>query len=245
MRAGTFRSSNGIERDVLRVRDAWYRPSTAPEPLLKGVSMSLVERKLALLVGRSGAGKSTLLHVLAGLYELDRGDVMLHDRKVGMEGRLERVGIVFQFPNRHFVGRDVGEELTFSWPRGWQDGTERRRRARRLRASMEAVGLEHVPLDQPLESFSEGYQRRIAIASQLARKTQVLLMDEPFAGLDWKTKEDLVQLLRGLKKETTILVASHDVREIASIVDDAWEMEDGALAPIPWPPMPGDRRAWY
>lgn len=231
-------------RDLLRSRSmrvdgAWYHPTTSAEPLLRDVTLALPTRGLTLLVGRSGSGKSTLLHLLAGFYEADEGALQVDGRAAGMERRMECVGMVFQFPQRHVLGRTIGEELTFGWPRGWEHASERKKRAEKLQWAMEAVGVDGMALEGRPEDLSDGYKRRLAIAAQLARQPNVLLLDEPFAGLDWRTRKELVQLLRRIKRETSVLVASHDVKEIAPIVDAALEMEQGKVREIAWPPMPG------
>lgn len=176
---------------------------------------------------------------MAGFYEADDGHVQVDGRHAGMETRMECVGLVFQFPQRHVLGRTVGEELTFGWPRGWEHASERNKRAAQLQWAMEAVGVDHLALEGRPEDLSDGYKRRVAIAAQLARQPKVLLLDEPFAGLDWRTRKELVQLLRRIKEKTSVLVASHDVKEIAPIVDAAMEMEHGKLNAMAWPPMPG------
>ncbi len=69
--------------------------------------------------------------------------------------------------------------------------------------------------------------RRVALAVQLVRRPRLLLLDEPLAGLDWRTRGELVSLLAALKQECTVLVVSHDLRELAPLVDAAWEMQPG------------------
>eukprot|EP00244_Chara_vulgaris_P008106 TRINITY_DN3076_c0_g3_i1.p1 TRINITY_DN3076_c0_g3~~TRINITY_DN3076_c0_g3_i1.p1 ORF type:complete len:131 (+),score=20.70 TRINITY_DN3076_c0_g3_i1:36-395(+) len=90
-----------------------------------------------------------------------------------------------------------------------------------------AVGITGISLDTSPRSLSDGYKRRLALAIQLVRLPDVLLLDEPLAGLDWKARGDLVRLLGQLKKDRTIIVVSHDLRELAPLVDRAWQMEMG------------------
>ena len=154
-----------------------------------------------------------------------------------VEARMRSVGLVFQFPERHFLGGDVLEDLTFAWPRDFQHWGERQALAARLQAVMEAVGLTDIPLDIPPSALSGGQQRRLALAVQLVRAPSLLLLDEPLSGLDWRARAEVVELLAKVKERCTLLVVSHDLREIAPLVDAAWRMRGGGrMGPVAWPP---------
>ncbi|KAK9815122.1 hypothetical protein WJX73_008084 [Symbiochloris irregularis] len=139
--------------------------------------------------------------------------------------RRSHVGMLFQFPERHFLGVDIIEELTFAWPQ--QNMAARQALATSLAPVLQATKLEGVPLRQPLSTLSGGQQRRVALAVAIARKPAVLLLDEPLAGLDWRARAEVASVLRDLKKECTMLVVSHDLKELAPLVDCAWEMRRG------------------
>ncbi|CAI7819257.1 unnamed protein product, partial [Closterium sp. NIES-54] len=89
------------------------------------------------------------------------------------------------------------------------------------------VGLMGVALDTNPRALSGGNQRRLALAIQLVRMPELLLLDEPLAGLDWRARADVVRLLAALKRERSILVVSHDLRELAPLVDRSWRMQMG------------------
>jgi len=154
-----------------------------------------------------------------------------------IEERMKQVGLVFQFPERHFLGGDLIQELTFTWPRSFEFWGERQALATKLERVMQAVGLTDIPLHIPPTALSGGQQRRLALAIQLVWQPSLLLLDEPLAGLDWKARAEVVQLLSAIKKECTLLVVSHDLREIEPLVDVAWRMEmGGRLDTVEWPP---------
>lgn len=218
----------------VRLQDVTYQPAGAGAPLLRGVELSLPSRGLALLVGRSGCGKTTLLTLLAGLAEPTSGlaSVGGEDAAAGRHTpaaqRLERVGLVFQFPERHFLAATVSEELTFGWPRGPNAAPLRAQLAQRAQAALAAAGLGALPLRAPLRSLSGGTQRRLALALQLARAPPLLLLDEPLAGLDPGARRALLPLLRAAAATSLVLAVTHDTAELAPLADaGAWRMLPG------------------
>lgn len=218
-----------------------YHPPGSPIPLLTDISLHLQPNSLGLVFGRSGAGKSTLLQLLAGLVEPTTGNISFSGPLVGLntstddalpaQQRTQRAGIVFQFPERHFVGGTLAEELTAGWPMGDTQEGLFARQALAIRASkvLSAVGLDSFPITTRLSALSDGYKRRVALAVQLVRRPELLLLDEPLAGLDWKTRGELVRLLKALKLECTVLVVSHDLRELAPLADASWRMRSGGV----------------
>ncbi|KXZ54876.1 hypothetical protein GPECTOR_4g948 [Gonium pectorale] len=154
-----------------------------------------------------------------------------------VEERMQQVGLVFQFPERHFLGEDLMQELTFTWPRLPQYWGERQILSGKMQQALTAVGLEDIPLNVRPWALSGGQQRRLALAIQLVRQPGLLLLDEPLAGLDWCARQEVVAILKRLKEQCTLLVVSHDLGEIAPLVDVAWRMRiGGTCEPVVWPP---------
>lgn len=220
----------------LEVKDVQYRPPGTQINLLNGVSFSLPEKSFGLIFGQSGSGKTTLLQLLAGLSEPTSGSIYI--QRYTDEGKPsqsqeslvpERVGIVFQFPERYFVADNVLDEVTFGWPRKRGDHQLMEHLALNLQRAFNWVGLNGISLDKDPHSLSGGYKRRLALAIQLAQVPDLLILDEPLAGLDWKARADLVKLLKHLKKELTILVVSHDLKELEDLADRSWRMEMGGV----------------
>jgi len=218
----------------VRARGVGYCPPGLPRPLLQKVDFDLEPNTLGLIYGKSGSGKSTLLQILAGLTEVTDGSIAIarpdevapaHMRP---SERSARAGLVFQFPERHFIGDSIQAELTLTWPRT-VDLFTRQVLTQRLLQALSDTGfdLNRYPLSTDPRTLSDGYKRRLALATQLVRGPGVLLMDEPLAGLDWVARAELVRLLRSLKGSCTLLVVSHDICELAPLVDRAWEMLPG------------------
>ncbi|KAI4366783.1 hypothetical protein MLD38_022610 [Melastoma candidum] len=141
----------------------------------------------------------------------------------------EKVGIVFQFPERYFIADTILDEVTFGWPRQKSSMQLKEQLALKLQRAFSWVGLDRISLDKNPQSLSGGYKRRLALAIQLVDVPDLLILDEPLAGLDWKARADVVKLLKYLKREVTILVVSHDLRELAGLVDQSWKMEMGGI----------------
>ncbi|XP_068472107.1 ABC transporter I family member 11, chloroplastic isoform X2 [Phaseolus vulgaris] len=216
------------------VREVSYQPPGTQLKLLNSVSFSLPEKSFGLIFGQSGSGKTTLLQLLAGISKPTSGSIYI--QKYGDDGNPsqtaeplvpERVGIVFQFPERYFVTDNVLDEVTFGWPRQKGNHHLRENLTLGLQRAINWVGLNGISLDKNPHSLSGGYKRRLALAIQLVQTPDLLILDEPLAGLDWKARADVVKLLKHLKKELTVLVVSHDLREFASLVDRSWRMEMG------------------
>ncbi|KAJ8544999.1 hypothetical protein K7X08_017582 [Anisodus acutangulus] len=183
-----------------------------------------------LIFGRSDSGKTTLLQLIAGLSKPTSGSIYVQTYTDDGEKtkspeplQPERVGIVFQFPERYFVADTVLDEVTFGWPRQKGGLQLRELLASRLQKAITSVGLTGVSLDKDPHSLSGGHKRWLALAIQFKH----IILDEPLTGLDWKARADVAKLLKQLKKELTLLVVSHDLKELASLVDQSLRMEMG------------------
>ena len=130
---------------------------------------------------------------------------------------------MFQFPERHFCGGTILEELRIGHP---ELGTER------VRQALGEVGLEHLSLSAAPYALSGGQQRRLALAVQLIRQPNLLLLDEPTAGLDWSMRRQLVNLLAKLKQDWTLLVVTHDAGDLLAIADYCWTLNHGELISV-------------
>ena len=225
----------------VRLQNVSYAPAGAGSPLLRGVDLALPPRGLALLVGRSGCGKTTLLTLLAGLAEPTGGtasvggDDAAAGRHTPAAARLQRAGLVFQFPERHFLASTEADELTFGWPRGPTAAPLRAQLAARAQAALAAAGLGGLPLRSQLRALSGGTQRRLALALQLARAPPLLLLDEPLAGLDPGARRALLPLLRAAAANGLVLAVTHDTAELAPLATaGAFRMlPGGQLQPAP------------
>ncbi len=208
---------------MLYLKNLVYHPPATPTAILKGINLELPTQKLGLVIGPSGSGKSTFLEIMAGLAEKTSGSVYWRDQDLASEHLQQLCGLVFQFPERHFCGGTILEELRLGHP---ELGSER------IHEALEEVGLSHLSLQTSPHSLSGGQQRRLALAVQLIRQPHLLLLDEPTAGLDWSMRRQLVNLLGRLKTHWTLLIVTHDAGELLQIADSCWSINHGELKSV-------------
>lgn len=208
---------------MLRFKHLIYHPTATPSAILKQVSLELPSQQLGLVIGPSGSGKSTLLEIAAGLAAPTSGEIYWRQQKLKPNNLQELAGLVFQFPERHFCGGTILEELRLGHP---ELGSEQ------VHNALTEVGLEDLSLFTSPQSLSGGQQRRLALAVQLIRQPHLLLLDEPTAGLDWSMRKQLVTLLAKLKQHWSLLIVTHDPAELVSIADRCWTLNHGELVSV-------------
>ncbi|MGL4378607.1 MAG: ABC transporter ATP-binding protein [Microcoleaceae cyanobacterium] len=208
---------------MLYLRNLVYHPAACPTAILQKINLELAPQQMGLIVGRSGSGKSTLLEILAGLATKTSGNICWREQELTSEELQQLGGLVFQFPERHFCGGSILEELRLGHPEI---------SAEQIKDAIAEVGLGHLALNTSPHALSGGQQRRLALAVQLIRQPYLLLLDEPTAGLDWSMRRQLVNLLKKLKEHWTLLVVTHDASDLLGIADRGWTLDHGVLQGI-------------
>lgn len=199
---------------------------------LRGVDMEVSRGQVVGIIGHTGSGKSTLIQHLNGLLRPQHGQVHVLDYdlanpKADMRALRRRVGLVFQFPEAQLFERYVGDDVAFS---PWQMGLRGEELRERVRNAMDGVGLPFAEFkDRPLYSLSGGERRRAALAGVLAVKPEILILDEPTAGLDPRGHADILARIMTLKREwgTTLVIVSHNMDEIARLCDRIYVFSGG------------------
>ncbi len=208
---------------MLALKNLTYHPPATATPILNKINLELAPQELGVIVGTSGSGKTTLLEILAGLANQTGGAIYWRDRELTDINLQQLAGIVFQFPERHFCGGTVLEELRLGHPE---------LDLAKVKAALAEVGLENISLKSSPNDLSGGQQRRLALAVQLIRQPNILMLDEPTAGLDWSMRKQLAKLLAKLKQHWTLLVVTHDPGELIEIADRCWTIDHGNLQSI-------------
>ena len=208
---------------MLYVKNLSYHPPATPEAILKEINLELGDQELGLIVGPSGSGKSTLLEILSGLAAPTGGELYWRRQALTPTTLQQLAGLVFQFPERHFCGSTLLEELRLGHP---ELSTEQ------VCQTLQTVGLENLSLYTSPQSLSGGQQRRLSLAVQLIRQPHLLLLDEPTAGLDWSMRRQLVAVLQQLKQRWSLLAVTHEPAELLAIADRCWLIDHGRVEAI-------------
>lgn len=209
---------------MLYLQNLSYHPPASALPILQSINLELGPQQLGLVIGPSGSGKSTLLEILSGLAVQTKGKVLWRTQELDSIYLQQLAGLVFQFPERHFCGGTILEELRLGHPE---------LDVEQVHNALKEVGLNSLSLNTPPQALSGGQQRRLALAVQLIRQPHVLLLDEPTAGLDWSMRRQLVSLLAKLKAHWTLFVVTHDASDLLPIADCCWTIDRGQLTAVP------------
>jgi energy-coupling factor transport system ATP-binding protein len=201
---------------------------------LCGVSLEIGPGERVGIVGRTGSGKSTLVQHLAGLLIPTAGRVWLdgvvaHERTTADRTRRRRVGLAFQYPEDQIFERTVSREVAFG-PRNL--GLKEEQIAARVRWALEMVGLDPEAMQKRVPfTLSGGEMRRVALAGILAMRPDVLILDEPTAGLDPRGRWELLSRVRAWQEETgmTLILVSHDLGELARVVERVVLLDGGKV----------------
>ena len=211
-----------------------YSPGTPFEKTaINGVSLTVERGEFVGVIGHTGSGKSTLVQHLNGLLRPTAGQVLLDGQDIWKEPKKIRavrfrVGMVFQYPEHQLFEIDVFSDVCFG-PKNL--GLDKKEVELRAYDALKKVGLPDELFYQSPFELSGGQKRRVAIAGVLAMKPEVLILDEPTAGLDPKGRDEILQQIKKLQTETglTILLVSHSMEDVAEYVDRIIVMNKGSV----------------
>lgn len=201
---------------------------------LEDVSFQLKTGEFAAVIGHTGSGKSTLMQQLNGLLRPDSGkitvgEVCITDPSTKMTEVRRKVGLVFQYPEYQLFEETVAKDVAFGPKQVGMTGEEL---DRMVEESIRLTGLDYEEVKErsPFE-LSGGQKRRVAIAGVLAMKPEILILDEPTAGLDPSAHRDVLKLIRRIHRQErmTILLVSHNMGDIAELADRVLVMNRGKL----------------
>jgi energy-coupling factor transport system ATP-binding protein len=216
--------------EVSNLGYTYLRGTPFAQRALAGVSLRTGDHVNHGLIGATGSGKSTLLQHLNGLIRPQEGAVRvgsfnLNDAKITLKTVCQYVGLAFQIPEAQFFEQYVGDEISFG-PR--QMGVKKGL-AGQVRWAMEMVGLDFEKFKDRLTfTLSGGEKRKVALASVLALRPTVLLLDEPLAGMDPVSHRELLAGLKGLSGQgMTLVVSSHYMEDLVDLAENLTLLESG------------------
>lgn len=200
-----------------------YNPGTPWDaPALHDIDLTVRRGEALLVVGGNGSGKSTLAWIMAGLTVPTAGSCVLRDFRGGkpVHKRIGKVQLAFQHSRLQLQRQDVGSEIEDWGGRGTYA----------VAKALDAVGLDRALASRSVEELSGGQAKRVVLAAIVASHPQVVVLDEPLAGLDPASRAGVVELLARLRDSgLTLIVISHDVADMAAVCDRTVHLRDGRL----------------
>lgn len=200
---------------------------------LNDVSLIIPDGQFIGVIGHTGSGKSTLMQHLNGLVHATSGHIYfngedIYDPGYDMKKLRSRVGLVFQYPEHQLFEIDVFSDVCFG-PKNL--GLDKKEVQLRAYDALRKVGLQDELFYQSPFDLSGGQKRRVAIAGVLAMKPEVLILDEPTAGLDPKGRDEILHQIKQLQTESgmTIILVSHSMEDVAEYVDRIIVMNKGSV----------------
>ena len=201
---------------------------------LDNISFSVGDGEVVGVIGHTGSGKSTMLQHLNGLLKpssgtIEVGGVDITAKGVAMREIRKRVGLVFQYPEYQLFEETVAKDVAFG-PRNL--GLDEEEIERRVRDAINEVGLDYEKIkDRSPFELSGGQKRRVAIAGVIAMKPEVLILDEPTAGLDPGAHKEILNLIEKVHRDSgnIIIFVSHNMADVAKMSDKVLVMSDGHL----------------
>lgn len=200
---------------------------------LDDVCLQIPDGQFIGIIGHTGSGKSTLVQHLNGLMKATSGSIYfngadIYDEGYNMKELRSKVGLVFQYPEHQLFEIDVFSDVCFG-PKNL--GLDKKETELRAFDALKKVGLPDELFYQSPFELSGGQKRRVAIAGVLAMKPEVLILDEPTAGLDPKGRDEILHQIKKLQTETgmTIILVSHSMEDVAEYVDRIIVMNKGRV----------------
>ncbi len=200
---------------------------------LNNISLVIPDGQFIGLIGHTGSGKSTLVQHLNGLMKATSGSIYFNGEDIdgqdfNKKNLRSKVGLVFQYPEHQLFEMDVFSDVCFG-PKNL--GLSKKEVELRAYEALKLVGIEDEYFYQSPFELSGGQKRRVAIAGVLAMKPQVLILDEPTAGLDPRGRDEILDQISKLKKEMgiTVILVSHSMDDVAKYVDRIIVMNKGSV----------------
>ena len=211
-----------------------YEAGTAMEVVaLSDINLVIPDGQFVGLIGHTGSGKSSLVQHLNGLIKATSGTVYfngedIYEEDYDLKKLRSKVGLVFQYPEHQLFEIDVFTDVCYG-PKNL--GLEKKEVELRAYKALKMVGMDDDYFYQSPFDLSGGQKRRVAIAGVLAMEPEVLILDEPTAGLDPKGRDEILGLIKKLQAETgmTIILVSHSMEDVANYVDRIIVMNGGSV----------------
>ena len=224
------------EKPILDVRSlshVYSKGTPFEQKALDHVSLQVMQGELIAIIGHTGSGKSTLIQHLNGLLKPTGGQVFFRGqdmfaKSTNLRSMRFHIGLVFQYPEYQLFEETVEQDIAYG---PMNMGLEHDEITRRVEDALEAVGLPRDIRDKSPFELSGGQKRRVALAGVIAMQPEILILDEPTAGLDPAGREEKFDLIRDLheKRGTTVILVTHSMEDAARVASRLIVMEHGRI----------------
>ncbi len=222
---------------ILEAKNLTYKYSVGSPfevTAIDDISFSVEKGEMLAIIGHTGSGKSTLIQHFNALLKPTSGSVLLNGEdinkdKTAMKNARFKVGLCFQYPEYQLFESTVYKDIAFG-PTNM--GLDKAEIDRRVRTAADFVGLKEDHLAKSPFDLSGGEKRRVAIAGVMAMEPEILIMDEPAAGLDPRGRRKILNLIKNYREKTgsTVIIVSHSMEDVASIAERILVINHGKLA---------------
>lgn len=201
---------------------------------LKGIDLIIPQGSMTALIGHTGSGKSTLIQHINALLLPTKGTVEIEDILISATDKpstlkplRKKAGLVFQFPEYQLFEETILKDIIFG-PMNF--GVSQEEAIQLVKETLKLVGLDESYLEKSPFDLSGGQKRRVAIAGILAMDPDILILDEPTAGLDPQGAKEMLNLFRKINQQgKTVIIVSHDMNQVLEYCDDAIVMNNGKI----------------
>ena len=216
-----------MSENIIEIKDLNFHYPMSESQVLKDVSLEIKKGEWIAIIGPNGSGKSTLAKMINGLLVPDSGQIIVDGKELNAEtvwDIRQAVGMVFQNPDNQFVGSTVEDDVAFGME---NRGVPREEMVARVKEALDLVRMSEF-IDKEPARLSGGQKQRVAVASVIALRPQVIILDEATAMLDPKGRQEIISIVDQIKEDhdLTVISITHDINE-ASRADRIFILKDG------------------
>lgn len=220
--------------EIKNVRYEYSPDEPSLSAAVENINLTVEDNHFYALIGHTGSGKTTLIQLISGLLKPTQGEIYIDginicDKKIKTRDLTRKIGVVFQYPEYQLFEDTVFSDVAFG-PKNL--GCDEEEIKRRVKKALFTVGLDETYYNKSPFELSGGQKRRVAIAGTIAMEPQILVLDEPTAGLDPAGRDEILSKIKKLRETRgiTVIMVSHSMEDVAKVADRVIVMNQGHIA---------------